>query len=254
MTTDKALGQCEENIEIKSLDSSLLLEANDQEMIDEIENIRNLLSQNEPHHLDFELDKQIIAAAYRDINESHKKNSYQLSWWRKITLPLYVAAGFTLTILAYSNLWPTLPYIAPNDTQDSAAMRILIDGAQSSKNSISKTSPSASPTSREKILLPAPFEAPSLPGETIEGSKMVAVTPINKSTNEVSDAFEQKQESYYTGSQLVKAEFPEKESWARKIIDYMRGGQFELAKTELRKFKDVYPSYPIEEQIKALSQ
>ncbi len=222
-------------------------------MTADIDEIGRLLSKIERRQPCFDLDKQIIAAAHRELEENVASNRFQLSWWRKISLPLYVVVGFTLTILAYDSLWPTLPYLNAESANSTAEMEILIEQTKIDNDANYKDNLANSSSSRERILLPKRLDVPNLPDETREESKIVGASPINVDVDDANSSPGKNQDYFFTGNQLIKSEFPEKESWARLIIDYMRDGQFEQARTELRKFKGVYPNYPIEEQIKTFS-
>jgi hypothetical protein len=52
------------------------------------------------------LDKQILAAAAREIEQPNPKAKIKYSWWRKLSLPLYAMSIFGFTALAAHWYWP----------------------------------------------------------------------------------------------------------------------------------------------------
>jgi len=188
------------------------------------------------------LDKQIIAAAHREIKLPSKPREYQLSWWRKLSLPLYIAAGFTFTVIGFTSLWQEPDYLM--DTEKTQTVSVEINSNYVASQQEAQKS---SPIKRE---LPELVIAPTTLG----------VTPKEQATSDFSTqertefVLPSNDEKVYTGTELSKATYPEKEAWVHKIIELMKKGENESALVELSRFKKAYPNYPIEEQIKVLTR
>lgn len=190
-----------------------------------------------------DLNKQIIAAAQREILSPIKSEEYQISWWRKLSLPLYVAAGFTFSVFAFKSMWPAPLYQAPSKSTVVEIQSELENGPETFLSQ-----PDMTESERIKRELPELSVAPESVVFTQKEPIIMALEPSENSKF----AAETKIDKIYTGSPLSKATYPEKEAWVRKIIDFMRNGETESARTELTRFKRAYPYYPIEEQIKVL--
>jgi len=216
--------------------------------------IDELLSHDEISRTGSSIDKSIIAAAHRDSIRPRMGRSYQISWWRKLSLPVYISAGFVFTVLAYKNLWPEPLKLIPSVESSTIAVDISLEvdhsGTRLSANSTEVTSSGH----RSEIVLPQFTQVPAEPGKITDTQPKLQSEPIQTNSNSMADAENGTPREVFTGNRLIKAQYPEKESWVRKIIEQMRDGQFEKANNELRDFKQIYPNYPIEEQIKVLIQ
>jgi len=227
------------NQEIKSTNHL----AKEQELEDALENdlkeINMILEHDEPQ-LDGVIDKQIIAAAHHSSKVKSKPKIYRYSGWRRLSLPLYVATGFSLSIFAFNSLWQPPGYIIEDTQAESTHIEVSLD----SVNVEAKMAQSK----RVKHELPELSVPEELPG-------VVTDAPIAQDGNGLTleEGNVSNQEFLYTGTQTSIATYPEKEAWARKIITHMREGEIEQARNELTRFKKVYPTYPIEEQIKGLN-
>ena len=190
------------------------------------------------------LDKQILAAAHREMSQPKKRQEYRLSWWRRLSLPLYIAAGFTFTVFALRPIWQALGYQMEQTEQTSQANSIQISqDTDSEQQELARSS-------RVNRELPQLQPVPDAPDTTIK--ERVPSELVQQDDNGyVSDI---NADEIYTGTHLSKAVYPEKDAWARKIINFMRNGENESARLELIRFKKVYPDYPIEEQIKVLNR
>ena len=113
--------------------------------------------------------------------------------------------------------------------------------------STSKILPQDEPIKRE---LPELVVVPDSLGLS---EKLQIVTEVNE-PNDMQFGATINTENIYTGSTLSKSIYPEKDAWAHKIIKLMIDGKNNAARTELERFKKVYPDYPIEEQIKGLTR
>jgi hypothetical protein len=217
-----------------------------------LEKIEELLSHDEFSQLDSAIDKSIIASAHRASIRPRIDTSYQISWWRKLSLPLYISAGFVFTVLAYKSLWPEPLKLIQSGESSTIAVDISLEVDNSESSLSANTTEMESSTHRTESVLP-PFTKSTEPNQITSAQPKLqseAIQPGNAVTPSGSGAAQE----VFTGNQLVKAKYPEKESWVRKIIEQMRDGQYAQAKNELRDFKQIYPDYPIEEQIKVLIQ
>ncbi len=214
----------------------------EQPLLDDLDRVKSALTQSETIDLDSSIDKQILAAAYRESQLPRKAAEYRFSFWRKLSLPLYIGSGFIFTVLAYNTLLQ--PVSEEVNTQESASTIISIESSEESNASLSE------PTKREKRALPK-LQAPEAIPQRIVTEPNSSAIDFEMTESEEERLIEQ---GIYTGNELKKADFPEKEAWAREIIGLLRDGDALRAKNELNEFKKIYPNYPIEEQIKVLTQ
>ncbi|MCF6194911.1 MAG: hypothetical protein L3J46_11325 [Kangiellaceae bacterium] len=233
--------------------SSAEAQSDELELSTRLEKIANLLAKDEMSQPDTIMDKHIMAAAHRDM-ESAPRRSYHFSGWRKLSLPLYITAGFVFTVLAYNKLWPSQLRMAGGESVAPVIVELKLDESGVVNNDAAEKAMEQAKSTEAKIKRLEPLETPNRPTNHIDIQSIVKSEPINKRSNEIIPDLHSQKQNIYTGSHLSKSEFPEKEAWARKIIDQMRSGQFEKARKELRDFTEIYPDYPIKEQIKTLSQ
>jgi hypothetical protein len=211
----------------------------DEPTCSDLQKIDNLLKLSEDGKSTADIDKQILAAAYREVSKPKRSNQYQFSFWRKLSLPLYICSGFVLTVLAYNTL--LIPGEQVTTQQESASRLLKIESGVTADDGQKNVS------QRQKHVLPElkiPEQAPQR-----------VVTESNSTAIEIGTSGEQYElieQGIYTGSQLKKAAHPEKEAWAREIIILLTSGETEKAHSELNQFKKIYPDYPIEEQVKGL--
>jgi len=204
------------------------------------ENLERLLKQQQKELPDESIDKQIIAAAHREIELPGKPREYRLGWWRKLSLPLYITAAFTFTAIGFNALWQEPGYIIESDKPHTTSIEF-----NSGSVTVEEKTEQSSPVKRE---LPELVVAPTSFG----------ATPKESSKEEFSTQEQQKSlptidvKEVYTGTELSRAAYPEKEAWVHQIIELMKKGESEAARKELTRFKKAYPDYPIEEQIKVL--
>jgi ribulose bisphosphate carboxylase small subunit len=211
------------------------------QLLDELQTIERVLRESESAEIDPSVDKQILAAAYRESQLPRNTSEYRFTVWRKLSLPLYIASGFVFTVLAYNTL--LLPNREEFHADESASTIISIESSEVSTESLS------APQIRQKRELPTLQSPEQLPERVVTESSSSAIE-IGSSNEQQRQLIDQ---GIYTGNQLKKAEFPEKEAWAREIIVLLRSGDTQTAKSELNEFKKIYPDYPIEEQIKVLT-
>ncbi|MET1256704.1 hypothetical protein [Aliikangiella maris] len=226
--------------------------------VDSIDALNNVYQQMQKEVPSIELDRQIIAAAYREIQQPKKRKIAEKKWWQKISLPLYVAATFAFTIVTTHWFWPAstgkmLPGTSPGP--------VTFETANDTTASISPPERKALIIpERKQILLPpkektipeldsndatvsgfGEFEALNI--ENIPLEKMLIKTP---QTNQ-----KDKPSTGKVGStNVARLQVPTAETWAREILNLYKSGEYESGKQALIKFKKVYPEYPIDEQLK----
>ncbi|TQV73755.1 hypothetical protein FLL45_12860 [Aliikangiella marina] len=210
-----------------------------------------------------DIDKQIIAAAHREIANPNPRKSLQISWWRRLLLPVYVAATFTFTAIAAHWFWPqegtpakTLPGTAPATVSFEvvAPQQMALERKESRQKRESQRRELPEPT-----MLMAPPETQSaavtnhdrqvdaLESGVAESEHLLLDSGVDGSVGD---------KSLTTSSSAARSEVhsgqlvhPEKEVWARQIIGMFREGEREKARKELVRFKQVYPDYPIDQQL-----
>ncbi len=204
-------------------------------------------------------------------------------WWRRLALPSFVAGGFVLTVVAFQVLWQPLfnntnqydlfEMNAEVDSQTEVkqhVIEIVIDGEDSS-NEISKISLSRFNREKNKLNAMADFnenkKRPEMDMRITDGANenilsentvrkgfiYVEPTQINSGAV-VNESLEvANNNKVYTGSQLSKTPFAEKEVWYKSIVSSLKKQEFELASKEIIRFKSAYPDYNIEDKLKKLS-
>jgi len=217
-------------------DASNKEDENNQLEID-LDSIQAIMHSDRPAP-DEAIDKQIIAAAHRQLQSSQSRKPYKLSLWRRWSLPVYAATGFSLSVIAINSLWQPVDYGQMMPIEQTT--NVEFDSSEAEQN-IAK---------QESNLVKR--ELPELHLQN-NPPEVVTETPMIKDSSLANEETGSNSPSIYTGTQTSRAAYPEKEAWARKIISYMKDGDLETAKTEIIRFKKAYPGYPIEEQIKALN-
>ena len=227
------------------------VETGDIEHFDQIEIEYRAISNEQP---DSSIDKQIIAAAHRELAQPKKTRLPKFSWWQRLSLPLYVAATFTFTAIAAHWLWPTTP-------------AKTLPGTSPSPVSFEIAEPKVTAEERQKRV-PRPLPEPTIlmtPPEVVTkaiDSKSMSQPPLPqlrpkndqiKVSNDENDierlTVTGSRVKSMNGQQVSKLAYPEKEQWARDIIELFRKGEYEAAKKQLVRFKQAYPDYPIDEQL-----
>jgi len=132
-----------------------------------------------------DIDKQILATAERELASTKLKGLTPVPWWKRLFLPLYVAATFTFTALAVHWFWPASVKVPPGTSIGTVAVEVM------PKVSVNR------------------------------------VTRFN---------------------------YPDKEIWAKQIVELIKKNDDETAQKELTRFKNIYPNYPIDKQIQAFRQ
>ncbi len=228
----------------------------DDELFCELEKIYRQHSKELPNSA---IDKQIIAAANAELMSPNPRNKLKTSWWRRLSLPLYVTATFTFTALAAHWFWPAPVRIAPGTSPSPTMINLSEPGIVDLE--MPKRQPRKMPDA-ESLIEPPQTEKKSF--EATQGevlidaaerqrkldqqlhSKSVVSLP-SKQTTAVNSAKE-------ATKNVAKLSFQDREEWARKIIELFKKSEFEQAQGELVRFKKAYPDYPIDEQIKVFHQ
>ncbi|WP_444995972.1 hypothetical protein [Aliikangiella sp. IMCC44359] len=202
-----------------------------------------------------ELDKQILAAAYREIQQPNKRKAPQISWWKRLSLPLYVAASFALTVVATNFFWPKPAKMLPGTSPGPVKFEV-----KSSNSTIEKTSP----PKRTAIKLPEPVDIMPPPKSKLQDSPietssghdglqqqkvdtlngMITINDVNHHKSQKSSNSDQEK--------VAKLSYPDQDEWAREIINLYKKGDYKAGKKSLVKFKKVYPGYPIDEQLEVI--
>ena len=207
----------------------------------QLDEIEVILSEEPDLKPDFSLDKQILTAAYRETLDNKKREYLPKSVWKRLSLPLYISSGFVFTVLAYNSLLLEPLKIRENKDESSTIVKIETDDEIGHEQYKAQQ--------HEKRELPI-MESP----EPVPDRVLTETNPVESSHNSALESgSELIQQGIYTGSEISKTDRPEKEAWARIIIGHFRNGQVEEARSELIRFKDAYPDYPIEEQIKVFN-
>ncbi len=213
----------------------------DAELESDLRHLKSALDDSEMGAVDSVIDKQIIAAANRELDRK-RPTEYRISFWRKLALPLYIGSGMVFTVLAYNTLLFPEPTYKETTHSETTIVKMQSEEITEKDN--------VEAVAREKRELPA-LENPSVMPERVITQSESSAVEIGSSEL---DATELLEKGIYTGNELKKADYPEQDAWARDIIELLKAGSIESAKSELNRFKQVYPDYPIEEQIKALTR
>ena len=225
----------------------------DQSLLEKIASEYNKVSVEEPS---LEIDKQIIAAAHREIENPNPLKRPKNSWWRRLSLPVYAAATFAFTAIATHLLLPEPVGVPPGTTPKPIRIDVSEDSA------VEVQMPMRTPKKLPEYNAP-PVETNAIVKSEVADKQMI----IQQSSSEqktTSELLRAKAELEKTGSSssaekdsakvthLAKLNVLEKEEWARKIIEHLKNGESEKAQKELVRFKKAYPDYPIDAQIAAL--
>ncbi len=204
---------------------------------------------------DNEIDRQIIAAAHRELESPKVLSLPKVSWWRRLSLPVYAATAFSFMALATHVLWEeparTLPGTSPSPVNFELAKKPINLSPDKDKY-VRKSAPDV------ELLLPQP--------ETNSSHHEIGVVPISdselfldllpeqqleekhSSSNDINNSVKEKHVNK-NGTQIAKAELLSQKEWARKIIELYKKGHYESAQESLLAFKKAYPDYPIDEQV-----
>jgi hypothetical protein len=214
------------------------------EIQSDLEQIERLLCSDENVNLS-DIDKQILAASYREASRKSSPPEYIFSWWRKLSLPLYIAAGFSFSVVAIQSLWQ-----APGNYQTDSEMAAQSNNRTSNSSIVIELEQSDHLIEKNERELPVLIVAPGVSPR----AEQEIVDVDNGQLLDKGSLLLESDETIYTGNQLQRAEHPELESWARSIIEQFKQGNESEAKAQLELFKKAYPDYPIDEQVKLFNR
>ncbi|TQV88800.1 hypothetical protein [Aliikangiella coralliicola] len=232
----------------------------DIEGFDELENAYRKMSTEMP---DLAIDKQIIAAAHRELSSPNPKKIPKVSWWKRLALPLYATATFAFTAIAAHWLWPAPVKMPPGTTPGPVTIDLVEPKTKAPKmpsrkqrklpeldySTMPEADKSQSQNTVEEPLSGLEETMNILPpkGESQQQDSVADSSANRSSLNEKESATKRSDGT----TSVAKLSFPDKEEWAREIIELFKKGDFGAARTELVRFKKAYPDYPIDEQIEA---
>lgn len=225
----------------------------DQEFLGRLEKQYKSGSVEEPS---VDLDKQIIAAAHREIAEPNKLKRPNNSWWRRLSLPVTAAATFAFTAIATHLLLPEKVGVPPGTASPRPIQIDLVD-EKDLKLKVEQRKPRKAPKFESPIKEPEVSskvendDIADMHNEMkVENGSLRTKVPELNQAKEKNKSLESSKGAEV--SKLAKLEHPEKEKWSRQIIELFKKGEFEKAQKELVRFKKIYPDYPIDAQIEAL--
>ncbi|MDH5432571.1 MAG: hypothetical protein OEY19_01405 [Gammaproteobacteria bacterium] len=254
-------------------DKSRLSDEQLDEYLNQIDAVCNEFDQNEP---DIAIDRQIIAAAHRELENPNPKAMPVYSWWRRLSLPLYAAATVSFTAFAVHWLWPgSAPtpekvYMSPVEIEVREPAPQVVE-QKHNKRSLPEQKELVMPeqvlTKSEAVLLPKAKTSNDADEEVVlEDSFASASEQDLDEEKALVESIEEKNLIVVTGSRIKREElseamtaedekrgeklsFPSEQQWIQQIIALYQSGKIEEAKKEQVKFKQVYPDYPIDELI-----
>ena len=229
-------------------------DTDDIECFDRLQTQYQALSTEEP---ELAIDKQIIAAAHQEIAQPNLKTSYHISWWRRMILPLYIAATFTFTAIAAHWFWPGAPMkTLPGTSPTVVSFEVLEPVSESNKDQkrIAKPVPEL-PTVNEppSIIMPVAStkslsQPPYIKIPAMQSDRILDMMKSTVKIPQVKPISTDNQSEQPAGHSLRA----DKEIWAREIIELFKKGDHVRAKKELVSFKQNFPEYPIDEQLEVL--
>jgi len=217
------------------------------------DNIRNLYQQGSNEVPCSDIDKQILAAAERELSKPNSRKSYEIPWWRRLTLPLYAAAVFTFTAIGAHWFWPTPTMVPPGTAPAPVAIDVDVLNEESSLDQSPQRFSKKHRMPEQEALQAMPTRAKSV----VEASEVNTPTGL---AEQVAIEVDKPALLTITGSRIKSSNKsiskessstvpPEKEQWVREIIQLLKDGEHIAAQKELVAFKTVYPEYPIDEQL-----
>ncbi|MGB0495220.1 MAG: hypothetical protein ACPGJI_02605 [Kangiellaceae bacterium] len=222
------------------------------------------------NHVDTHENKSYDA----EIQFSGHLNSKQ--WWRRLALPTFGAGSFALTIFAFQSLWQPLlddsnRRVSSMSDSVNAEQQIeqpIVEFSVSESDQLSRHSTlSSSKLKREESAEQAlkelnenqkmPSADRRLADANVNSDETVkdlivrqGFISVESSTNEAERVSDLEKQNIYTGSELSKSIYPEKEIWATKIVALYEESKNTEATRELKAFKKAYPNFPIDDRLK----
>jgi len=216
--------------------------------------IKNLYQHGSNEIPNSDIDKQVLAAAQRELANPGVRATYEVSWWRRLSLPLYAAAVFAFTAIGAHWYWPKPARVPPG----TAPSPIVIDVVDEKQLQLEQTELAV-----KKHKLPDEKPLKKMPSVTqtkrLETNDLVKLeVGLVESFNIKAEAlkFEFVAENHNDNKenlehQADEVNYHDKEKWAKEIILMFKLGDYQGAQQALIGFKTAYPDYPIDEQIEA---
>lgn len=214
-----------------------------------------------------DIDKQIIAAAHLELAQPNPRKNIHISWWRRLMLPVYVAATFTFTAIAAHWFWPqdgigtpakTLPGTAPATVSFEVVPPQQVSLEQKSKRQKREL---PEPTMLMEPPTAKPSEYGYSAGDSLVDDTERRLTDENKANQGQLEQGSSGKQLSVSGARTSRSQghagqlgHPNKEDWAREIIAMFRNGELEKARKEMVRFKQVYPDYPLDQQLEPFRQ
>ena len=234
------------------------LNANVDQDLSEIEGFDALQSEYSAASIelpDSAIDRQVIAAAHRELANPKARTLPKNRWWRSVSLGFSAAAGFSFIVVAAQWFWPAPVRVLPGTGPAPVSFEVVTDGYEPIESE---------PLQPKKI----PHFRPTLPEpqSNVDGEAAISddlSVPLDSESNNVSGSTgEENLESQPLISiqnseaipQTAGKLKPDKEQWAREIVELFKSGDYAAGRRETAKFKQVYPAYPLDEQLKLLQR
>jgi hypothetical protein len=252
--------------EVLSVTNSISEEQSDcveEQRLKKINSIYNQFSNEEPDTI---IDRQILAAAHREIASPNSREKLHTPWWRRLLLPLYVTTVFAFTAIGANLYWPEVtPHVPPGTAPGPVSIDLIESEAHLSELKLKQQAKVRKKTEmpQEISVLKQPI-SPKTKQQEAEKLVVMKDGDIEKTAINIVKQLEfQQQETELlniNASQLARKEpvssrlgvnksYPNKEAWARDIITMFKNGEYAQVKEELVLFKSTFPDYPIDDQI-----
>lgn len=212
------------------------------------------------------LDKQILAAAHREITHPNPRKPYKISWWRRLSLPLYAAATVTFATIGTRWYWDNAPARTPiKEESGTTSFDVSVQSEPVAKTKKRVVKPLPQPTS---IMAPPEYSTESDKTSEYRQRSLDAAVEQQKVMNELlSQKVNDRRIKQETTEEIVSVDtiesreseagekkYPDKEKWVEEIIELFKTCDYHRAEEELKRFKQVYPDYPIDEKIDTFSR
>lgn len=195
---------------------------------------------NELPHGD--IDKQILAAAERELASPKARSLVYSSWWKRFLLPLYGITTLAFTAIAAHWLWPEPVMVPPGTGKGPTIINVVTQEDEVRLDSLRGVDKKRTPQSLPSIKTPvAPPDEDSVKVPIME--RMTDLKSLQKEQVQAIKTMP------ISRQQVNRLSHPDKEIWVRQIIQLLKQGDYALAQKELVLFKKSHPDYPIDEQI-----
>lgn len=203
-------------------------------------------------------------------------------WWRRLALPSFVAGGFVLTVLAFQSLWqPLLNHESQHRVTEineevnhrvqvnQEAVEFMIDGSDPANDTLKISTSRLNREKNKQLAITEFYESrkrPNLDKRTADKTSeefyhesrvtkgFILVEHANNGDELVKNETlsTANDRNIYTGSELSRAVYPEKDVWFKQIVSSLQKQQLGEARKEIIRFKSAYPKYEIENKLKKL--